>query len=35
MRGAFMSVQKGFATYREDMTLANAELGNPGACRRR
>jgi hypothetical protein len=32
-----MSIAKGFATYSEGMTLAaeNAELGDPGACRRR
>jgi hypothetical protein len=36
MRRAFMSMQKGTATYSEDMTLhANVELGDFGACRRR
>jgi hypothetical protein len=37
MRAAFMSIVKVFATYSEGMTLAsqNAELGDPGACRRR
>ena len=36
MRRAFMSIQKGIATYSEDMTLnANVELGDFGACRRR
>lgn len=36
MRKAFMTVQKGIATYSEDMTLnANVELGDFGACRRR
>jgi hypothetical protein len=32
-----MSIAKGFATYSEGMTLATqkAELGDPGACRRR
>jgi hypothetical protein len=37
MRTAFMSIEKGFSTYSEGMTLAatNAELGDPGARRRR
>jgi hypothetical protein len=37
MRPAFMSIEKGFSTYSEGMTLAatNAELGDLGACRRR
>jgi hypothetical protein len=37
MRTAFMSIQKGFSTYSEGMTLAsqNAQLGDFGACRRR
>jgi hypothetical protein len=37
MRHAFMSIDKGFMTYSEGMThvAANAELGNPGTCRRR
>ena len=37
MRQAFMSIEKGFTTYSEGMTLAakNAELGDLGACRRR
>jgi hypothetical protein len=36
MRQAFMTIQKGIATYSEDMTLdANVELGDFGACRRR
>ena len=33
---ASVSIEKGTATYLEDMTLdANVELGDPGACRRR
>jgi len=37
MRAAAMSITKGFSTYSEGMTLAaqNAQLGDPGACRRR
>jgi hypothetical protein len=37
MRQAFMSIQRAFVTYSEGMTLAwqNAQLGDPGACRRR
>jgi hypothetical protein len=36
MRPAFVSSQKGIATYLEDMTLReNTELGDLGACRRR
>ena len=37
MRRAFMSIEKGFTTYSEGMTLGaqNAELGDPCACRRR
>jgi hypothetical protein len=37
MRQAFMSIEKGFVTYSEGMTRVaeNAELGDPGACRRR
>jgi hypothetical protein len=37
MRAAFMSIEKGFVTYLEGMTLAsqNVELGGPGARRRR
>jgi hypothetical protein len=36
MRRAFMSIQKGIASYVEDMTLnENVELGDFGACRRR
>jgi hypothetical protein len=37
MRAAFMSIEKAFVTYSEGMTLAsqNAQLGDPGACRRR
>jgi hypothetical protein len=36
MRAAFVSTQQGSVTYAEDMTLnANAEFGDPGACRRR
>ena len=37
MRGAFISIEKGFWTWSEGMTLAsqNAELGDLGACRRR
>jgi len=37
MRSAFMSIEMGFVTYSEGMTLAsqNAELGDLGACRRR
>jgi hypothetical protein len=37
MRTAFMSIEKGFVTYLEGMTLAsqNVELRDPGACRRR
>src|SRR4051812_47644308 len=37
VRTAFMSIAKGFTTYSEGMTLAgtNAQLGDPGACRRR
>lgn len=37
MRTAFMSIEMGFLTYSEGMTLAsqNAQLGDPGACRRR
>ena len=37
MRAAFMSIEKGFATYSEGMAraLQKAELGDPGACRRR
>jgi hypothetical protein len=37
MRAAFMSIEEAFVTYLEGMTLAshNAQLGNPGACRRR
>ena len=35
MRRAFMSIQKGIATYSEDMTHhAMVELGDFGACRR-
>jgi hypothetical protein len=34
--GAFMFIEKGATPYREDMRLnANAEFGDPGACRRR
>ncbi len=34
---AFMSIEKGFTTYSEGMTRVaeNAQLGDPGACRRR
>ena len=37
MRAAVMSITKGFSTYSEGMTRVaeNAELGDPGACRRR
>jgi hypothetical protein len=37
MRAAFMSIEEAVVTYLEDMTRAsqNAELGDPGACRRR
>ncbi len=36
MRTAYMTIQRGIATYSEDMTLnANVELGDLGACRRR
>jgi hypothetical protein len=37
MRTAFMSIEEGFVTYLEGVTLAsqNAEPRNPGACRRR
>jgi hypothetical protein len=37
VRAAFMSIEKGFATYSEGMTLAsqNAGLGDLGASRRR
>jgi hypothetical protein len=37
MRRAFMSIEKGFTTYSEGMTLGttNAQLGDLGACRRR
>ena len=37
MRAALMSIAKGFVTYSEGMTRGteNAELGDPGACRRR
>lgn len=37
MRAAFMSIEKGFATYSEGMARVteNAELGDLGACRRR
>lgn len=36
MRRAFMTIQKGIATYSEDMTLnADVKLGDFGACRRR
>jgi len=37
MRAAFMSIEEACVTYLEGMTLAsqNAELGDPGACRRR
>ena len=37
MRAAFMSIEEASVTYLEGMTLAsqNAELGDPGACRRR
>jgi hypothetical protein len=37
MREAFMSIETGFSTYSEGMTLAakNAEPGDFGACRRR
>lgn len=37
MRAAFMSIEEAVVTYLEGMTLAsqNAELGDPGACRRR
>ena len=36
MRAAFMSIEEAFVTYSEGMTLAsqNAQLGDPGACRR-
>lgn len=35
MRAASMSYQNGFSTYTRDMTLAYAQLGDFGACRRR
>jgi hypothetical protein len=37
MRAAFMSIEEAVVTYLEGMTLAsqNAQLGDPGACRRR
>lgn len=37
MRQAFMSIEMGFTTYSEGMNRVaeNAELGDPGACRRR
>ena len=37
MRRALMSIEKGFTTYSEGMTRGaeNAQLGDPGACRRR
>ncbi len=37
MRQAFMSIEKGFATYSEGMTRGDerAEPWDPGACRRR
>jgi len=36
MRQAFMSIEKAFGTYSEGMThvAEDAELGDPGACRR-
>jgi hypothetical protein len=37
MRHAFMSIEKGFTTYSEGVARVaeNAQLGDPGACRRR
>jgi hypothetical protein len=37
MHAAFISIELGFSTYSEGVTLAsqNAQLGDPGACRRR
>ena len=37
MRQAFMSIEMGFTTCSEDMARVaeNAQLGDPGACRRR
>ncbi|WP_248959924.1 hypothetical protein [Sphaerisporangium perillae] len=36
VRAAFMFIQMEMTTYLKDMALrANAELGDPGACRRR
>ena len=37
MRSAFTSIEMGFVTYSEGMTRVaeNAQLGDPGACRRR
>jgi hypothetical protein len=37
MRQAFMSIEMGFTTYSEGVTYVaeNAQLGDPGACRRR
>jgi hypothetical protein len=37
MRAAFMSIEKAFVTYSEEMTLAakNAKPWDLGACRRR
>ena len=37
MRQAFMSIEMSYRTYSRDVTRVaeDAQLGNPGACRRR